>query len=193
MAGEEYFLCGHDLVSCFPFFSFTPAAKGRLKVLRLELLSAKRIDNTDPCVNISNRYYSQEEKKVGDKVARMTKQRRIILDSLGKVTSHPTADEVYQMVRAELPRVSLGTVYRNLEILSAEGRLQKLDQSPGQRRFDGDITPHFHARCLKCGRIFDLPGATPVEVDQSVGSRDGFHITGYRLEFVGTCSDCGKD
>jgi Fur family transcriptional regulator, ferric uptake regulator len=127
---------------------------------------------------------------VGDKVPRMTKQRRIILDSLGKVTSHPTADEVYQMVRAELPRVSLGTVYRNLEILSAEGLVQKLDHGPGQRRFDGDITPHFHARCLKCGRVRDLPAAAPVEVDRIAGNHPDFHVTGYRLEFVGVCSAC---
>lgn len=130
---------------------------------------------------------------MGEKVARMTKQRRIILASLGKVTSHPTADEVYEIVRAELPRVSLGTVYRNLEILSAEGLVQKLDQGPGQRRFDGDITPHYHARCLKCGRVFDLPSAPAVEVDRVVGTQTGFHITGYRLEFVGLCSGCKED
>jgi Fur family transcriptional regulator, ferric uptake regulator len=127
---------------------------------------------------------------VSKTIVRITKQRRVILDVLSKLTSHPTADEIFDMVRVELPRISLGTVYRNLEFLSSQGLLQKLDQSPGQRRFDANTTLHLHARCLQCGRICDLPFAAVGDIHRLVGSQTGFHVTGYRLEFVGSCSDC---
>ena len=62
----------------------------------------------------------------------MTRQRRVILEALRGTTSHPTADEVYEMVRRRLPRISLGTVYRNLEILSGEGLVAKLEMAGTQ-------------------------------------------------------------
>ena len=68
---------------------------------------------------------------------RMTRQRKVILEIMKNVTSHPTADQVHQMVRKTLPHVSLATVYRNLEILSEHGMIQKLELAGAQRRFDG--------------------------------------------------------
>ena len=88
---------------------------------------------------------------------RMTNQRRVILQELRNVHSHPTADDIYIMVRKTLPRISLGTVYRNLEILSEMGLIKKLVGCGRQRRFDGDIENHYHIRCVKCGKIDDLP------------------------------------
>ncbi|MCJ7604005.1 MAG: transcriptional repressor, partial [Desulfobulbaceae bacterium] len=69
---------------------------------------------------------------------RMTKQRQVILEELRKVKTHPTADDMYQMLRKKMPKISLGTVYRNLEILSESGIIQKLDVGGTQKRFDGD-------------------------------------------------------
>ncbi|PKN21112.1 MAG: transcriptional repressor, partial [Deltaproteobacteria bacterium HGW-Deltaproteobacteria-3] len=77
---------------------------------------------------------------------RITKQRQIILDELCSVTSHPTADVLYQMVRKRLPKISLGTVYRNLEIMSECGIIQKLDIGGTQKRFDGAPHIHYHVR-----------------------------------------------
>jgi Fur family ferric uptake transcriptional regulator len=120
----------------------------------------------------------------------MTNQRRIILEELGKVTSHPTADQVYQMVRRRVPRISLGTVYRNLETLSQCGVILKLELGGSQRRFDGDISPHYHVRCQGCGQVRDLPADPMPEIEHRLRSATNFTVTGHRLELVGICPAC---
>ncbi len=123
---------------------------------------------------------------------RMTRQRRVILDELRKVTSHPTADEIYNMVRRRLPGISLGTVYRNLEILSDSGMIQKLESCGSARRYDGNVKMHYHVRCVRCGRVDDLPLSTLPALESAVRKGCGYEILGYRLEFMGVCPKCRK-
>ena len=125
-----------------------------------------------------------------EKRQRNTPQRRIILEEIQKVTSHPTAVEVYEMVRRRLPRISLGTVYRNLERLAADGRLHKLGPGGGEARFDGDLAPHYHVRCVHCGRLADVRGVAADAVGDEVEEAAGYEILGHRLEFVGICPEC---
>ena len=106
---------------------------------------------------------------------RMTRQRQVILEELRKVNTHPSADEVYEMVRKRLPRISLGTVYRNLEVLSESGQIKKLEPRT-LKRFDGNSSEHFHIRCI------DLADMTPIE----------YQILGHRLEFFGLCPYCSN-
>lgn len=124
---------------------------------------------------------------------RMTKQRRIILDELRKLTSHPTADELYEIVRRRLPRISLGTVYRNLEVLSENGDIQKLESAGNQKRFDGNAQAHCHVRCLRCGRVGDVMG--PVSGPSWEGiEAPGFTVMRAEVEFYGICDACsGND
>ena len=78
---------------------------------------------------------------------RMTQQRKVILEELNNLKTHPTADDLYQVVKVKVPRISLGTVYRNLEILSSDGLIKKLEIGGAQKRFDGDLSDHHHVRC----------------------------------------------
>lgn len=121
---------------------------------------------------------------------RMTRQRRIILEELKNLHSHPTADEVYETVRKRMPRISLGTVYRNLEILSQWGLAQKLDLAGARRRFDGSTEAHYHVRCLGCGQIEDVPGEPLQNLEESVRGNTDFEIIGHRLNFLGFCPSC---
>ncbi|MFZ5776251.1 MAG: Fur family transcriptional regulator [Thermodesulfobacteriota bacterium] len=121
---------------------------------------------------------------------RITKQRQIILDELCSVKTHPTADELYQMVRKRLPKVSLGTVYRNLEILSDCGIIQKLDIGGTQKRFDGDASVHYHVRCGQCGRVDDLDLPPDFNVEKEASRLTNFRILRHRLEFTGVCPEC---
>jgi len=123
---------------------------------------------------------------------RMTRQRKVILDELRKVTSHPTADEIYNMVRRRLPGISLGTVYRNLEILSDSGMIQKLETSGSARRYDGNPKVHYHVRCVRCERVDDLPVSTLPVLESAIRKGCGYEILGYRLEFIGVCPKCQK-
>lgn len=120
----------------------------------------------------------------------MTQQRKVILEELRKVNTHPSADEVYEMVRRRLPRISLGTVYRNLDILSKSGEIQKLEIGCNLKRFDGIADNHYHIRCLHCDRVIDVPEGFDVAVNLELENPGGFTILGHRLEFVGICPDC---
>ena len=123
---------------------------------------------------------------------RETKQRTVILDELRQTTSHPTADELYRHVQRRLPRISLGTVYRNLDLLSEQGIVKKLDQAGTQRRFDADLADHHHIRCTGCGRIDDLAGRPPCCLEEAFKNTHGYRITGHRLELTGLCPKCRK-
>lgn len=121
---------------------------------------------------------------------RNTPQREVILEELRKTTSHPTAAGLYDLVRRRLPNVSLGTVYRNLELLARMGTIRKLDCGRSQARFDGNPHPHDHVRCVGCGRVDDLAGPT---LDLSAVKHNdchGYEILDYYLQFVGICPHC---
>lgn len=121
---------------------------------------------------------------------RITRQRQIILEELRKVTSHPTADEVYEMVRKRLPNISLGTVYRNLETMFQAGIIQKLELGGTQKRFDGNTANHYHIRCTNCGRLDDI-GSNPIpEIENAFRDVCDYHITGHQLVLTGLCPKC---
>jgi Fur family ferric uptake transcriptional regulator len=123
-------------------------------------------------------------------IQRQTRQRQVVLEELQKVTSHPTAAALFAMVSRRLPKISLGTVYRNLELLSQMGLIQKLQVAGSEAHYDGNPMQHDHLRCVQCGRVddvsalpFDLPGG-------ATHDWNGYEILGYRLEVLGLCPDC---
>ncbi len=121
---------------------------------------------------------------------RMTRQRKVILEELRKVNTHPSADEVYEMVRKRLSRISLGTVYRNLEILSESGEIQKLELGCTLKRFDGVAESHYHIRCIHCNRVVDAPTDFDVTVNHELKGATDYKIIGHKLEFIGICPGC---
>ena len=120
----------------------------------------------------------------------MTRQRRAILETLAGCGDHPTADEVYRLVRRRMPRMSLGTVYRNLEVLSERGLIQRLEVGGARRRFDGETGEHYHVRCVECNRVDDVSVEEAPFVRGAVRGAGGYEILGHRLEFVGLCHKC---
>ena len=123
-------------------------------------------------------------------VRRKTNQRRVILDELRNLRSHPTADELYRLVRLRLPKISMATVYRNLEVLCAEGLAQKIELPGLQKRFDGDATNHYHVRCIACGRVEDVDLEPIAIVEELCRCRSEYKVLSHRLEFIGFCPDC---
>ena len=121
---------------------------------------------------------------------RMTESRKAILSALGGTRAHPTADEVYSMVRAELPKGSLGTVYRNLHLLAKQGLIRTLATAGEQRRYDGMLDDHHHIRCEVCGRIDDIELGNNERLDEFLVDSRGYEVHGYRLCFTGVCKEC---
>ena len=123
---------------------------------------------------------------------RLTGPRRVVLEVVRATESHPTAECVHRMVRRRLPRVSLGTVYRNLRLLVEEGLVQEL---PGPHaRFVGNLARHHHFTCTECGRILDVDGPLCEPQTRAVSARveslTGLTITHQRIEFFGRCPAC---
>lgn len=121
---------------------------------------------------------------------RLTTQRQIILEELAKVTSHPTANEVYDMVRKRLPRIGLGTVYRNLELMADSGIILKLEVGGTQKRFDATVAPHYHIRCISCGKVDDIDIKVQEQINAKAAEASDYDILGHHIEFTGICSDC---
>lgn len=121
---------------------------------------------------------------------RMTLQRRILLEEIRAMHSHPTADEVYARVRRRLPRVSLGTIYRNLETLCRAGVIQKLELAGAPRRYDGTTEAHYHVNCLSCGKVQDIRLEPPENLEEAARQACGFQIVGHTLKFHGLCPQC---
>jgi Fur family ferric uptake transcriptional regulator len=119
----------------------------------------------------------------------MTRQRAVILEELCNVKTHPTADELYGIVRRRLPKISLGTVYRNLDFLEESGKVVRLGLG-AVRHYDGDVSPHHHVRCIYCGRIADIAYTVQALPLDAVIAPDFAAILAVRVEFEGVCDRC---
>jgi Fe2+ or Zn2+ uptake regulation protein len=121
---------------------------------------------------------------------KVTPQRQSIFRALAASAAHPTAESVYAEVSAELPTISLRTVYQTLNDLAAMGELHALDLGTGSTRFDPTLEPHHHLVCEACGRVEDLyadfPGVTVPTAEASAG----FQVTSTDIVFRGRCAAC---
>lgn len=130
--------------------------------------------------------------KNSNSMMRLTTQRQIILEELAKVKTHPTASELYDMVRKRLPRIGLGTVYRNLELMAENGMILKLEVGGTQKRFDATTDTHYHIRCSECGKVDDIDTPVMDELVKSAADSSSYQIIGHHVEFTGICPDCLK-
>ncbi len=123
-----------------------------------------------------------------------SRQRESIKEYLMNTTEHPTADTVYMHVREEYPHISLGTVYRNLNLLADIGEATKITTAFGGDRFDGRTEPHYHMACTHCGRVIDLDIEPEHfnEVNEMAQRHFEGHIESHTTLFYGTCPDCMK-
>ena len=121
---------------------------------------------------------------------RDTKQREAILRLLRKTSSHPTADQIYDEVRKDIPNISKGTVYRNMQVLEEDGAISVLNINGTQSRYEVKQKSHYHFRCEKCGRVFDLDEPVVLELDEQVAKKTGFNVKYHQTEFRGICKDC---
>ena len=133
---------------------------------------------------------------------RNTIQRTLVLDAVNRLKSHATADEIYEAVVQTHPRISRATVYRNLNFLAEEGsnrnlnqladdaEIQKLAMPDGPDRFDHILQRHYHAKCSRCGRVFDVEMDYMEDIIRLVKDAHGFAIDGHNLVFTGVCPSC---
>ena len=119
-----------------------------------------------------------------------SKQRESIKNFLVTRYDHPTAETVYLNIRREFPNISLGTVYRNLNLLAEIGEIQKLSPGIGPDRFDGNPAPHYHFICRHCGCVMDLTVSGLDHINILAGQDFDGEIEGHSTYFYGACPSC---
>ena len=125
-------------------------------------------------------------------MTRKTRQKEAILKILRGTNSHPTAGWIYQQVRQEIPNISLGTVYRNLNSLKQNGVIAELNLAGTMIHFDGNTSQHYHLRCENCERVFDVDMEPDKTLDDRAAKSTGYKIINHHLEFRGLCHECRK-
>jgi len=121
---------------------------------------------------------------------RYSRQRDLILHTVKHTNRHPTAEMIYDTLKAEHPGISLGTIYRNLNYLSESGQLLRLNTPVA--RFDGNTTSHPHFRCDICGAIYDLPASYQIASESITPDGIIHSVSQHQLIIYGTCSHCAE-
>ena len=123
-----------------------------------------------------------------------SKKRAAILHSLCSVKEHPTAEMLYAALKPEIPELSLGTVYRNLSVLTEEGLVVNVAHVAGQERYDARTEPHAHFVCRECGRVIDVDIPDMIQpMFAQISEETGCVADSYMLSFNGLCSHCNED
>lgn len=126
------------------------------------------------------------------KTLKYSRQRESIKTCLMSRYDHPTADELYMSIRNEFPNISLGTVYRNLNLLVELGEIRKLNYGDGPDHFDADVAPHYHFVCKGCAAVLDLPMEPLQAVNETAAECLGCRVDSHDILFTGICPDCLK-
>ena len=126
-------------------------------------------------------------------IQRFSKKRQAILDLLQTTDTHPSAETIYTKLKFEIPDLSFGTVYRNLNQLEEAGLVQSVGVVNGQERYDACMAPHSHLFCRRCGAVLDISAlSVPREVISAVEAKTGCSVDGASISFSGLCADCRK-
>ena len=125
-------------------------------------------------------------------IQRHTIQCALVLEAVDSLRDHATAEEVYEAVAKEHPHIGRGTVYRNLQKLAEAGEIMKVEVPGGADRYDHLTYKHYHVKCTKCGRVFDVDMPYEPNLADKIGDKHGFLLTGHTIMFTGVCPDCQK-
>lgn len=145
-----------------------------------------------PTRNKAEQAQQMLRQKLDERGSHLTRQRAAVFEYLSDVDHHPTAEEIYHAVKSRVPKISLATVYKNLEKLVECGAASKLTYGDAAARYDIRTDHHYHTRCLRCGKIQDFDADTSAQVLEQIDPPGGFQVTDYRLELLGHCRACRR-
>ena len=121
---------------------------------------------------------------------RFTIQRSLVLKTVKELRRHVSADEVYEIIVKKHPDISRGTVYRNLNLLSDIGEIRKVEMPSGAALYDHICRDHYHAKCVKCGSVFDVEMEYIADLEKNIKDTQGFIFTGHDIIFKCVCRKC---
>ena len=121
-----------------------------------------------------------------------SKQRDMIVEYLNKVDGHVTAEEIFKNMNEDGQKISLATVYRNLNILVEMKEIRKIAHPSEGVQYDKTNRPHYHLHCIKCNRILDLNIPYLEEWNEKIHAQTGLEIKSHTMMAEGICADCAK-
>jgi Fur family peroxide stress response transcriptional regulator len=132
-------------------------------------------------------------RRCGEQGLALTPQRLAIYQVLAGDDSHPSAEEIYRRVKPVIPSLSLGTVYRTLELFEQQGLVSRVHALGEQARFDANLDVHHHLVCIRCRRVIDFHDPCLERLPIQAESLGGFRILGQRIHLLGLCSECQSE
>ena len=120
----------------------------------------------------------------------LTSQRKAVLEALGETRGHPSAEDVYLLVKQKNPRVALGTVYQALGVLEEIGVVDAKHWSESPTRYDLNVGPHLDIRCTRCGEVSEVPGLDLAKIENRVKDNTPYKVTSTALVVEGICPAC---
>ena len=124
---------------------------------------------------------------------RNTIQKNLVLETVRELGCHATADEIYNRITKSYPSISKGTVYRNLNLLADSGEILRIEIPGSADCFDHICDRHYHIKCIKCGRVFDVDMDLIPDLTCNVKNTRGFDFLGYDIIFKGICPNCREN
>ena len=123
----------------------------------------------------------------------LTSQRRAVLEALGEAKGHPSAEDIYLIVKKKNPRVALGTVYQALSVLEEIGVIGSKHWSESPTRYDLNVEPHLDIRCVRCGEVSEIPGVEFGELEGRIRDNTTYEVTRAMLVLEGLCPICRRE
>ena len=122
----------------------------------------------------------------------LTSQRRAVLEALREAKGHPSAEDVYLIVKRNNPRVALGTVYQALSVLEEIGVVGSKHWSESPTRYDLNVEPHMDVRCVRCGAVSEVPGVELAEIEGRIRDNTPYEVTRTTMVVEGVCPACAR-
>ena len=158
------------------------------------MINSRTVTITDPLA--ANSMSATMEHDIRDRFRRsgytLTSQRRAVLDALEEAQGHPSAEDVYLIVKRKNPKVALGTVYQALSVLEEIGVIGAKHWSESPTRYDLNLEPHLDIRCVTCGRVSEIPGVDVGDLDERIRSNTPYEVTRTTVAVEGRCGACQK-
>jgi Fe2+ or Zn2+ uptake regulation protein len=120
----------------------------------------------------------------------LTSQRRAVLEALKEAQGHPSAEDIYLIVKKKNPRVALGTVYQALSVLEEIGVVGSKHWSESPTRYDLNVEPHLDIRCARCGEVSEIPGVELGELEEHIRNNTPYEVTRATVVIEGLCPAC---
>jgi Fur family peroxide stress response transcriptional regulator len=124
---------------------------------------------------------------------KVTPQRLAVYEVLANTKEHPNAEMIFDQLQASYPTMSLATVYKTIDILSEIGMVQILNAGEDSFRYDADMSPHAHIRCIECGKVDDVFEMDSSKFKAEIETSTKYHLVGQQFYFYGVCPACQKE